>query len=116
MFRAAGDLPYTSTQWPHAPEIGIGDSYWANPWPVAFPVEPHVPVPGWGFTPNLAGRAKVGVGDDASSVMQRRLIVAPLLVGAVVYLASPAKRKPLYGALGALATLIIASGLEKSGA
>lgn len=73
-----------------------------------------MPVPGWGFTPNLAGRDRVGVG-EVTTTMQRRFIVAPLLVGAVVYMASP-KQKPLYGALGALAALIIASGLEKSGA
>ena len=115
MYSAVADIAYASTYWPHAPEIAIGDSYWANPWPVAFPIEPHVPVPGWGFSPNLAGRARVGVGDDTTSRFQRRLIVAPLLVGAIAYMASP-RQKPLYGALGALATLIVASGIEKSGA
>lgn len=113
-YATMGDLSYASTYLPHAPSVGVGDSYWANPWPIAQPMEPHMPVPGWGFTPNLAGRDRVGVG-EVTTTMQRRFIVAPLLVGAVVYMASP-KQKPLYGALGALAALIIASGLEKSGA
>lgn len=39
-------------------------SYYDTPWPVAYPWERHVPVPGWGFTPNLAGPSRVGVGDD----------------------------------------------------
>jgi hypothetical protein len=39
-----------------------------NPYPVAFPEEPHAPVPGWGFTPNLAGPAMLAVGDDVGKV------------------------------------------------
>jgi len=36
-------------------------SYW-NPGVVAYPDEPHEPVPGWGMRPNMVGPARVGVG------------------------------------------------------
>jgi hypothetical protein len=117
-YATMGDISYASTYLPHAPKVGIGDSYWANPWPIAQPAEPHMPVPGWGFTPNLAGRERIGVGDtttSASTTMQSRYLLAPLLVGAIVYFAMPEK-KALYGALGALATLIVSAKLESSGA
>jgi tetrahydromethanopterin S-methyltransferase subunit C len=35
---------------------------YANPYPVSFPWELHSPVPGWGFTPNLAGPRMIAVG------------------------------------------------------
>jgi len=34
-----------------------------NPYPVAFPYEKYLPLPGTGFTPNLAGPARLGVGE-----------------------------------------------------
>ena len=37
------------------------DAYW-NPGPVAYPAEPHEPVPGWGMRPNMTGPRLVGVG------------------------------------------------------
>lgn len=37
------------------------DAYW-NPGPVAYPDEPHEPVPGWGMRPNMTGPRLVGVG------------------------------------------------------
>jgi len=112
-YSAVGDIPYASIYHPEGPQIGIGDSYWANPWPVAFPAEPQMPVPGWGFTPNLAGGAKVGVGADPGGVMQRRYLVAPLIVGGIAYMAS---KKWTTAALGGLATLLVAATLESSGA
>lgn len=37
------------------------EAYW-NPGPVAYPDEPHEPVPGWGMRPNMTGPRLVGVG------------------------------------------------------
>jgi len=112
-YSAVGDMAYASTYNPMGPSTGIGNPYWANPWPVAFPVEPHVPVPGWGFSPNLAGPARLGVGADPSTTMQRRYIIAPLVVGGIAYMAT--KKWPI-AALGGLAALLVASKLESAGA
>jgi len=50
-----------------------------NPYPVAFPYEKYLPLPGNGFTPNLAGPARLGVGDTG--------IGTSLLIGSVLYFA-----------------------------
>jgi hypothetical protein len=42
---------------------------YATPFPVAVPWEMHAPVPGWGFTPNLAGPRTIGVGETVEEAV-----------------------------------------------
>jgi hypothetical protein len=92
------------------------DTY-MTPFPIAFPDEDVAPVPGWGMNPMLAGPYWIAVGDAAapSSTMLKRYVLAPLIVGGVVYLASR-KKRGMYAAMGALGALLVGSALEKAGA
>jgi hypothetical protein len=95
------------------------DTY-MTPFPiVSSPEEDVMPVPGWGMNPMLAGPYWIAVGDAAAptpaSTMLKRYVLAPLVVGGVVYLASK-KQRVMYAALGAVGALLVGSALEKAGA
>jgi hypothetical protein len=95
------------------------DTY-MTPFPIAFPDEDVAPVPGWGMNPMLAGPYWIAVGDSTpvstpASTMLKRYVVAPLVVGGVVYFAAR-KKRGMYAAIGALGALLVGSALEKAGA
>lgn len=92
-------------------------NYYDTPWPVAYPWEQHVPVPGWGFTPNLAGPVRLGVGTDAAAPRTLgRYLIAPLVGAGVGYALGGDKHHWMGAALGLFGTLVVASQLEMKGA
>jgi hypothetical protein len=90
-----------------------------NPFPVAFPYEGHVPVPGWGFTPNLAGPAMLAVGASDPTGYEwvpGMLILAAFAAGGyyggkeLARRTGHKKEKALWGVVGAAALPTLVAG------
>jgi hypothetical protein len=85
---------------------------WETPYPVAFPEEDVVPVPGWGMNPLLAGPYWIAVGETATvsppSTLPR--IVLSSAIGAAIGYAVSSRRHKL---VGAAVGLVAAFGLAQ---